>query len=204
MDHYAALGVEHDASPDEIKQAYRRQASGAHPDKGGSDKAMAEINRAYEVLGDMERRTRYDETGEDAAPASIEAEASELVMTWFAQAIDSDVGEFLAAAQQQCRSERTRIKGATATIAKRIAQLQTRHGKIHHPGETNAAHMVIDQMMRSLQAAAAQMERQGTVIDAAGKLLPAYTSSETKPVRDDSQLFADLGFSTARMGQRPW
>lgn len=188
MDHYATLGVEHDASPEDIKQAFRRAASAAHPDKGGSDKAMAEINRAYEVLGDMERRTRYDETGEDAAPTSIEAEAGELVMTWFARAIDADAGEFLASAQAQCRAERTRTKGAAGTIAKRIAQLQTRHSKIHHPGETNAAHMVIDQMMRSLQAAAAQMERQGTVIDAAGKLLSAYTTTETKPVRADEYL----------------
>lgn len=71
-DLYATLGVSRDAKPSEIKQAYRRRATAAHPDKGGSDEELQAINLAYETLSDPEKRARYDATGEvDAAAATM-------------------------------------------------------------------------------------------------------------------------------------
>jgi len=59
--HYDVLGVTRDASPDEIKVAYRAASLRAHPDRqGGSDAAMAEVNAAYEVLSDPTLRAEYD------------------------------------------------------------------------------------------------------------------------------------------------
>lgn len=46
-DHYATLGVPRDASAEDIKRAYRRKSSKAHPDKGGSQQAMQRVNAAY-------------------------------------------------------------------------------------------------------------------------------------------------------------
>lgn len=63
--HYDTLNLASDATPDEIKAAYRRAAQQAHPDKGGTQEDMQAINRAYEVLSDPERRAQYDATGED-------------------------------------------------------------------------------------------------------------------------------------------
>lgn len=63
--HYEVLGVEKDADPAKVKRAYRRRAEKAHPDKGGSDEEMAEVNQAYEVLSDPDRRLLYDRTGKD-------------------------------------------------------------------------------------------------------------------------------------------
>jgi curved DNA-binding protein CbpA len=60
-DLYAALGVERTASQAEIRAAYRRLAQTHHPDHpSGSDSAMMALNLAYRVLGDPERRRRYD------------------------------------------------------------------------------------------------------------------------------------------------
>jgi len=59
-DHYATLGVARTASADEIKQAYRRLASQHHPDKGGDKGRFQEIQEAYSVLGDADRRQEYD------------------------------------------------------------------------------------------------------------------------------------------------
>lgn len=71
-DLYDTLGVPRDAKPSEIKQAYRRRATAAHPDKGGSDEALQAINLAYETLADPEKRARYDATGEvDVAAATM-------------------------------------------------------------------------------------------------------------------------------------
>jgi len=62
-DYYEVLGVSKEASPDEIKKAYRRLAIEHHPDMGGSEDKFKELNEAYEVLKDTEKRRRYDQFG---------------------------------------------------------------------------------------------------------------------------------------------
>ena len=63
-DYYEVLGVSKDASADEIKKAFRRLAVQHHPDKeGGDESKFKEINEAYEVLKDNEKRQRYDQFG---------------------------------------------------------------------------------------------------------------------------------------------
>lgn len=63
-DYYEVLGVKKDASADEIKKAFRRKAIEFHPDKQGGDEAkFKEVNEAYEVLKDQQKRQRYDQFG---------------------------------------------------------------------------------------------------------------------------------------------
>jgi molecular chaperone DnaJ len=63
-DYYDVLGVGKSASPDEIKKAFRKAAIEHHPDKqGGSEEKFKEINEAYEVLGNPDKRKRYDQFG---------------------------------------------------------------------------------------------------------------------------------------------
>ncbi len=63
-DYYETLGIKKDASPDEIKKAFRKLAVKYHPDKEGGDEAkFKEANEAYEVLKDSQKRQRYDQFG---------------------------------------------------------------------------------------------------------------------------------------------
>ena len=63
-DYYEILGVPKTATEDEIKRAYRKLAHQYHPDKnGGDDKRFKEINGAYQVLGNREKREQYDRFG---------------------------------------------------------------------------------------------------------------------------------------------
>ena len=66
-DYYSTLGVAKTATEKEIKQAYRKLARKHHPDVNPNDKSaetrFKEINEAYEVLGDPEKRKKYDELG---------------------------------------------------------------------------------------------------------------------------------------------
>ena len=63
-DYYEVLGVNKNASDDEIKKAYRKLAVKFHPDKeGGSEEKFKEIGEAYEVLKDSAKRKRYDQFG---------------------------------------------------------------------------------------------------------------------------------------------
>lgn len=59
-DYYSVLGVDKNATDNDIKRAYRRLASQHHPDKGGDKSRFQEVQEAYSVLGDTEQRKRYD------------------------------------------------------------------------------------------------------------------------------------------------
>ncbi len=63
-DYYKTLGVEKNASQDEIKKAFRKQAHKYHPDKSsGNEDKFKEANEAYQVLGDEQKRGQYDQFG---------------------------------------------------------------------------------------------------------------------------------------------
>ncbi|MFC2012272.1 DnaJ C-terminal domain-containing protein [Chloroflexota bacterium] len=68
-DYYNILGVKRDASEQDIKRAYRKLARKHHPDVNPGDKSaeakFKEINEAYEVLSDKEKRQKYDQYGEN-------------------------------------------------------------------------------------------------------------------------------------------
>ena len=58
--HYEVLGISVRATSDEVRTAYRRAARARHPDAGGDARAMSELNAAWHVLRDPERRAAYD------------------------------------------------------------------------------------------------------------------------------------------------
>lgn len=60
MDYYKTLGVNRNASPDEIKKAYRKMAAQHHPDKGGETATFQKIQEAYDTLSDPQKRQQHD------------------------------------------------------------------------------------------------------------------------------------------------
>jgi molecular chaperone DnaJ len=82
-DHYRVLGVRRDASAADLREAYRRTARAAHPDRHGASSSdrMAQVNEAWRVLGDPARRRQYDlslgEAGEPQRPAPQPSRAAD-------------------------------------------------------------------------------------------------------------------------------
>src|SRR5215207_9386414 len=67
-DYYATLGVSREATPEEIKKAFRKLARQYHPDtatdKKAAEEKFKELNEAHEVLSDPEKRRKYDRLGQ--------------------------------------------------------------------------------------------------------------------------------------------
>lgn len=63
-DLYGLLGIQRNASVDEVKKAYRKEALVKHPDRGGNKEEFQKMQAAYEVLSDPDKRAHYDATGQ--------------------------------------------------------------------------------------------------------------------------------------------
>jgi curved DNA-binding protein len=60
MNYYEILGVDENASQDDIKKAYKKLAMKYHPDRGGDNKKFQEISQAYDTLSDGQKKSQYD------------------------------------------------------------------------------------------------------------------------------------------------
>lgn len=176
MSHYETLGVQKNASKDEIRKAYRRKSAKAHPDKGGSDAEMAEINRAYETLSDEQRRLTYDRSGEDANPNSPEHRAKMRLMDVFAAiVVEQGVTDLVDLARRMMQRKRDEIMVniSKAQSHKDLLTKQRKRVKTKR-GAQNLFHMVIDSHLALLEQAIAKTQSEADDINAALKLLSQY------------------------------
>lgn len=109
-DYYEILGVKRDASPEEIKRAFRELAQKYHPDKPGGDaEKFKQINEAYQVLSDPEKRRLYDQYGAafEQARARGEFTGFEGFRDWasYAEAMKEAFGDFFRARPESVFSE---------------------------------------------------------------------------------------------------
>ncbi|MEK7536077.1 MAG: molecular chaperone DnaJ [Patescibacteria group bacterium] len=63
-DYYKVLGIEKNASKEDIKKAFRKLAGEHHPDRGGNESKFKEVNEAYQVLSNDQKRAEYDTYGQ--------------------------------------------------------------------------------------------------------------------------------------------
>ena len=99
-DYYEVLGVERNASEDEVKKAYRKLAMQYHPDRNPGDKAaeekFKEAAEAYEVLREADKRARYDRYGHDgmraghSAAQEFEFDLADALRTFMSEGIFAD------------------------------------------------------------------------------------------------------------------
>ncbi|MDO8486236.1 MAG: molecular chaperone DnaJ [Candidatus Staskawiczbacteria bacterium] len=96
MNYYEILGVPKTASQDEIKKAFHKLAHKYHPDKGGDEKKFKELNEAYQVLSNTEKRNQYDQFGrvfDGGAPGGNQGQGFDFSWAWGNQNQDFDIGD---------------------------------------------------------------------------------------------------------------
>jgi DnaJ family protein A protein 2 len=83
MEYYDRLGVSKTASQDELKKAYRKKALQSHPDKGGDPDTFKQINEAYDVLSNEEKRQIYDKYGKEGLEGGVPMDQNEMFSNIF-------------------------------------------------------------------------------------------------------------------------
>jgi molecular chaperone DnaJ len=94
-DYYQILGISRSASEDEIKKAYRKLAHKYHPDKGGDEKKFKEINEAYQILSNKEKKAQYDRFGRVFEEGAGAYPGFDFGFNWgrFGEGLDFDLGD---------------------------------------------------------------------------------------------------------------
>lgn len=180
MTHYDTLGLKPDASPEDIKRAFRRAASAAHPDRdGGSTEGMQAVNKAFDVLGDPARRERYDRTGLDDR-TDIEKQAHDLLVQTFDRALKGDVDPVRAAAKHLAVL-RENIAQSRAGIEAEQVRLKRRSGKTKVKKGDNLVQMLIDRKLLELDRQHAQACEAMEIHAKAVAMLDSYEGEPEAP-----------------------
>lgn len=179
--HYETLGVPEDATPEQIKRAYRSRAASAHPDKkSGNEDEMVKINRAFDVLGDPDRRLLYDATGQDSQ-RPIDEQVRGLLMQGFQQALGKGSNTILKDVRWFVKEAEAKTVEGQREAKKAIKELESRRKKIKSKGKENIFHMIVDKEIQGLKQNIAVMNEGLKVVAAAFKTLDDYESDEKEP-----------------------
>lgn len=180
MNHYTTLGVSEDATPEEIKSAWRKLCAEHHPDRGGDTETMQQINQAYECLGDADSRSRYD-AGRAAEIDALNEQAERVVANMLKKAVDDGVFNVIVIVRRQMEST---IKGLEAEVAQGQQAIRTLEKKrtrvVRKSGKPNLVEQLIDQRIskvkRDLEVGANGM----AVLRQALVLVDEYEDTEPK------------------------
>lgn len=186
MSHYETLGVPKEATPDDIKKAFRKKARHHHPDKSGGDhEAMSNLNHAYSVLMDPPRREQYDRTGSDKVHPAARDAAIQIIMQIFAQSLESGQHDPLVFARTSLNQAIDQIRIQIIAISSKVAKLTSKRGAMTpKDGEPNLFDNLVDQQIAQANQNLEQMERQSIQMKEALLVLQDYTSNiaPTPPV----------------------
>jgi len=185
--HYEALGVPKEATADQIKRAFRKRASQAHPDKGGKEEDMVKLNAAWACLGDPQRRLTYDNTGHDGEGPSVELRGQLLLMELFdrvlnegnAEGLLHKVRSMLMAQNGEFAQSLRSINSATAALTKARNKVRKKKGT----KGTNIYNLLVDARLHHLTTARTDCLRKQEDFNSALALLDDY-EQDVSPVPD--------------------
>lgn len=189
--HYEVLDVKPQSDPAEIKRAYRRKARKAHPDIGGDEREMAEINRAYDCLSDPARRLVVEQTGVDSTKSFAE-DVQSVLLAAFSDALNKETDLCLIHAKRFIEQERANLQKQLEVTQRAEARLKKKRAEISSTKD-NVFHLLIDQQLAQITTAVGAITRGIGVLDGAVRELENYSSSEK--VTRQTMVYSSLTFN---------
>jgi curved DNA-binding protein CbpA len=184
MNHYETLEVAQDASSDEIKNAYRKKAQKHHPDRPDGDaETFHQIQKAYDVLSDPERRECYDRTGDDEKPQSLHDIAISRAAELFTIIIDGEKpGNLIDMALSKMQDVLSEISLRLKSTNKKIAKLEKLQNRISSSAE-NIFSIVLSAKLDQQKQMAEQFTNEININNLVIEIIK--THKDEKPDSDD-------------------
>jgi curved DNA-binding protein CbpA len=180
--HYDVLCVPREATPLEIKAAFRRLARKHHPDKNPGDASATEryqrIQRAYDVLSDPEMRAVYDATGSDRQAPSLDMRARDVMLKiWQHYVMEANPG---VKPLNYMRESLTASIDQAQRMLKRFDQVAAHRGKLRTKSEdaVNLFECVLDEMQKQADQKRPQVQADLGAFRRAKEMLADYESTD--------------------------
>lgn len=180
-DPYEILGVARDATPADIRKAYRRLSAQFHPDRNKHPSAaerMKEVNWANDILSDPESRANYDQFGTAKNP--VQDTAIKMLLDLFANLLDSDMNDIIEGAHGNLTELRRRIHSNRAAATKDIDKMNRRRKMFRRKNGESIFDKMIDGKIRRAEEALLSLEKQEEVLQAMLVILADYESTVEK------------------------
>jgi len=182
MNPYETLGVEADATPEQIKQAYRRQARIHHPDAGGEHDAFVALSLAYDILSDPARRAHYDQHGTTRASGPTpETMAQQEIISIFLQLAEQHQWTeqpYIALIRQRIKQSRREAQQHIGNLTLKRAHLTAFKFPAHsHAGES-IFEIVVEGQKAHVEGKVAEINALIEQMDCALDLLKGYKDNE--------------------------
>ena len=196
--HYEKLGVEQDASPEELKKAYRKKAMECHPDQHKNDPEKTEqfqaLVKAYDTLSDEDDRAYYDRTGEDKDETNPEHLARGMLVDCFQHLIDKEGDrifwvDLIGSIKKAFDADTEECKHVSNKANREITRLEKISKKLKYKGDENIVHVMLNQMIAREHATIEQAAMKIKVMGLARTLLQDYE------FKKDSGVPPSSGFS---------
>lgn len=188
---YDTLGVPTDATPEDIKAAYRGQVKKHHPDAGGDAEKFGQVQRAYDVLSDADKRARYDQTGSTDTmdrSARIDAMARELFGAMLIESVKNAESlsfhrDWIAGALSQAGADRKRFDLERKNLVKAGEDAEKLAARFKPKTERNLPKDVLSHVKRDLDRMIEKVDENLEVCGRLEALLKEYEfQTDPKPV----------------------
>ncbi len=177
MNPYEVLGVPPDSSAEHIKKVYRELASIHHPDKGGSHERFADMQAAYNILKDADKRSRYDQTGDvrQAADPIYQAAITELSRYFMMQIDNPQQNNIITAIRSQIGSQIQQHNQFNVRMQQELVRLDKLYDRIQCSDEINLFQGVIDKKRTDIDLKLQKTDEAVKIGKRMLEMLDAYT-----------------------------
>lgn len=178
MNPYEILDLPRDATPEDVKKAYRREASAAHPDReGGSSERMAAVNQANDVLSNPSRRKQFDEGRGMAPEITLRMKAEAIIMGLFAEVMDTP-GNPVHHVFNRVRDAEKKNLAAGRQCKEQLAKAEKDVNRVRSKGPKNLFKMVAEQRVSQLKEKIKEIDEDLIIIYEARTVLQEHESDE--------------------------
>lgn len=190
---YDILGVDPKASQADIKKAYRKLAAKHHPDKGGDEDKFKAIQKAYDILGNEEKRAHYDRTGDTGQQKQPGPE--DILLMMFNQIVEAGnyCGNIVARIEDLIEEGLQKLRDQIDETYNRIDELKKLKGRIQRVDNgDNFFEMAVDASINRQEQKMGHLNKECDQLSDVRDLVETYFDSNPQKSEEDLEIEAAM------------